>query len=111
MVEYSGNLEGVIKAIADPVRRQILATLKQGSATVGELGEPHDMTFAGAAKHLNILVEANLVIKTKLGRQQLCTLNAKPMQTLQTWLDGYSEFWNDRLDSLEAAVKEFENER
>ncbi len=111
MVEYQADLDKVIKAIADPVRRRILFSLKSGPATVGELAKPHSMTFAGAAKHVNVLVDADLVQKKRVGRQQLCALNAKPMRAIQDWLDSYADFWNDRLDALETAVEEFENDQ
>jgi len=111
MVENNDTIGIVARAIADPVRRQILTELKSGPATVGQLGAPHDMTFAGVAKHLKILVDARLVKKTKAGRQQICTLDASTMRSLQAWLQEYEEFWDERLDALEAAVKEFESEK
>lgn len=110
MVEYNGSLDNVFKAIADPVRRQILSALREGPATVGQIAAPHDMTFAGAAKHVNALVDAGLVHKTRMGRQQLCRLNAAPMQAVHAWLQTYSVFWEHRLDALERAVREFEDE-
>tara|TARA_R110001599_G_scaffold188457_6_gene382950 strand:+ start:591 stop:926 length:336 start_codon:yes stop_codon:yes gene_type:complete len=109
MVELSGSLEDVLKAIADPVRRGMLAKLKEGPARIGEIAKPYDMSFAGAAKHLSILVDANLVRKTKVGRSQVCSLNAEPLKALQDWLDEYSKFWNGRLDALAVAIEEFEN--
>lgn len=111
MVERNDDIGRVASAIADPVRREILSALKEGPATVGELGAPHDMTFAGVAKHLKILVDARLVRKTKVGRNQVCTLDASSMKALQAWLQEYEVFWGERLDALQAAVKEFENER
>lgn len=110
MVEYDNSLDDVLKAIADPVRRGILESLKEGPAQIGEIAKPYDMTFAGAAKHVNILVKANLVQKTKVGRAQMCSLNVEPLEDLQSWLSEYSKFWNSRLDSLTAALVEFDNE-
>lgn len=111
MVELNAPLEAVLKAVSDPVRRGILATLKDGPAPIGEIAKPYDMSFAGAAKHVNILVEAQLVRKTKVGRAQVCSLNAEPLKALQVWLDEYSQFWNGRLDALAIAIEEFENEQ
>lgn len=111
MVELNTPLENVLKAIADPVRRGILATLKEGPAPIGEIAKPYDMSFAGAAKHVNILVEAQLIRKTKVGRAQVCSLNAEPLKTLQTWLDEYAQFWTGRLNALALAIEEYENEQ
>lgn len=111
MVESITALDHVLKAISDPVRRQILASLQSGPATVGQIAEPHDMSFSGAAKHVNILVRANLITKQREGNQQICSLNADPLMDLQAWIDSYADFWGSRLDCLELAVEEFEDEQ
>lgn len=111
MVELNSSLENVLKAIADPVRRGILTKLKEGPAPVGEVAKSYDMSFAGAAKHVNILVDAQLVRKTKVGRTQICSLNAEPLKALQDWLNEYSQFWNGRIDALAIAIEEFDNEQ
>lgn len=109
MIESNVNLDNILKAISDPVRRQILSSLRAGPKTVGQIAGPYDMSFAGAAKHVNILVNANLVQKAKSGRQQICTLNVKPLESLQNWLESYSGYWGDRLGALDIAVKEFDD--
>ena len=109
MVELHAPLDDVLKAIADPVRRGILARLKQGPAQIGEIAEPFEMSFAGAAKHVNVLAKANLVKKAKIGRAQICSLNPEPLTAIQSWLDEYSAFWNDRLDALAKALEDFDD--
>lgn len=111
MVESLPNLDPLFKALSDPARRTILATLTEGPATVGDLAEPLDMSLAGASKHVNILVEARLVEKRKVGRQQICRLNAKPMRELRDWLDQYSKFWTAHLDALEIAVRGYQDDK
>lgn len=109
MVELNVPLDDVLKAIADPVRRGILSRLKNGPAQIGEIAEPFDMSFAGAAKHVNVLAKANLIKKTKVGRAQICSLNPEPLTAIQKWLDQYSAFWNGRLDALSQALEDFED--
>ena len=109
MVELNAPLDDVLKAIADPVRRGILSRLKEGPAQIGEIAKPFDMSFAGAAKHVKVLAQANLVKKTKVGRAQVCSLNAEPLAAIQSWLDEYSAFWSGRLDALAQALEEFED--
>lgn len=106
MVEQSESLDATFKALADPTRRAMLARLKQGACSVGELGGPHQMSFAGAAKHVLKLEQANLVTRERRGRQQICSLNADPLADAQRWLDEYTQFWTARLDALEATLNE-----
>ena len=110
MVEYnlgpSTPLDDVFKALADPTRRAMLARLREGPCSVGELGEPHQMSFAGAAKHVQRLEQANLVRRERRGRQQICSLNPAPLADAQRWLEQYAVFWNERLDALAAVLSE-----
>ena len=106
MVEYQVELDTVLKAVADPVRRQLLAELREGPKTVGELAEPLNMSFAGASKHIGVLVRARLIQQEKRGRERLCSLSAAPLRPLQDWLDTYAVFWSDRLDALASALQE-----
>lgn len=111
VVEDQAYMDRLFKALSDPARRQILSTLTEGPATVGELAAPLDMSFAGASKHVNVLVEARLVRKRKIGRSQVCRLDAAPMRALRDWLDTYAEFWSGCLDALEEAVRAYENDK
>lgn len=108
MVERQSDLDPVFKALADPARRAILTQLASGPAAVGDIAAPLDMSFAGASKHVNVLVEARLVQKRKDGRRQLCSLNPEPLAEVRDWLDTYARFWSQRLDALEGALKRHE---
>ena len=68
MVEH--RLDATFKALSDPTRRGMLASLALGDKSVGELGEPFAMTFAGAAKHVKVLESAGLIARRKAGRRQ-----------------------------------------
>jgi DNA-binding transcriptional ArsR family regulator len=111
MVEQKPDIDSVFKALADPARRAILAQLSRGSASIGNLADPLDMSFAGAAKHVSILVEAKLVHKEKVGRSQVCSLNPRPLTEVRDWLDHYATFWTAKLDILEAAVSRYNDEQ
>ena len=111
MVEYTSDLDQLFQALADPTRRAILTRLSEGPATIGNLARPLDMSFAGASKHVDVLVKSKLVDKRKVGRQQICRLNAEPMRELRDWLNQYSKFWSARLDALELAIQEYDNDR
>jgi DNA-binding transcriptional ArsR family regulator len=103
MVE--NRLDTTFRALADPTRRGMLASLALGEKSIGELGEPFRMTFAGAAKHVKVLESAGLVERRKFGRKQICTLKAGPLEEAQGWLRQWEKFWNARLDRLQALLE------
>lgn len=82
----------------------MLASLAGGERSIGELAAPHAMSFAGAAKHVQMLERAGLVERRKAGRQQLCRLRAEPLREADAWLRQWEEFWNTRLDALAAII-------
>ena len=100
------NLDTIFTALADPTRRAMLDALALGEKTVGELAAPHRMSFAGAAKHVAVLTRAGLVSRRKVGRQQVCRLEAGPLREAEEWLRRWESFWTDRLDALDAALQE-----
>ena len=103
MVEQ--RLYTTFHALADPKRRGMLASLALGDKSIGELGEPFAMSFAGAAKHVKVLEGAGLIARRKAGRRQMCTLRAEPLTEAQRWLRQWEKFWNVRLDGLQAIIE------
>ena len=95
-------LDGVFHALADGTRRQLLARLARGPASVGELAEPFAMSLPAVSKHLVVLREAGLIEQEKSGRLRTCHLNAAGMQDASQWLAFYEHFWSAQLDALEA---------
>lgn len=100
------RLDATFAALADPTRRAMLADLMLGEKSIGELVAPYRMSFAGAAKHVAMLARADLVERRKVGRRQLCRLKADRLKEASDWLGQWERFWSDRLDALEAALKE-----
>lgn len=103
MVE--NRLDATFQALADPTRRGMLANLALGEKSIGELGEPFRMSFAGAAKHVKVLESAGLIARRKDGRRQICTLKAEPLAEADAWLRQWEQFWSVRLDRLQALVE------
>ena len=100
------ELDTTFQALADPTRRGMLANLARGEKSIGELGEPFRMTFAGASKHVKVLERAGLVERRKSGRRYLCALKAEPLAEAERWLQQWEHFWNARIDRLQALVEE-----
>ena len=67
------QLSRVFPALADPTRRDIVARLADGDATVGELAEPYDVTLQAVSKHLKVLEDAGLVSRTRDAQRRPCT--------------------------------------
>ena len=103
MVE--SRLDATFQALSDPTRRGMLANLALGEKSIGELGEPFAMSFAGAAKHVKVLEGAGLIERRKAGRKQICTLKAEPLAEAERWLKQWEKFWSVRLDRLQAIIE------
>lgn len=84
----------------------MLRRLAQGEQTVGQLAEPFSMSLAAASKHIKALEGAGLISREVLGRTHLCYLNATPLRAANEWLRHYEQFWNARLDRLEALLRQ-----
>jgi DNA-binding transcriptional ArsR family regulator len=99
------RLDATFHALSDPTRRGMLASLALGEKSIGELGKPFRMTFAGAAKHVKVLEGAGLIERRKAGRKQFCTIKAEPLAEAEQWLRQWEKFWTVRLDRLQALVE------
>ena len=74
------------KALSDPVRREILQLLKNGSMSAGEIGSHFDMTGATISYHLSVLKKADLVTETKMKNFVYYELNASVVEEIMLWL-------------------------
>lgn len=107
MVEFQDSaLDAVFHALGDPTRRQMLLRLTQGEQTVGQLAEPFSMSLAAASKHIKALESAGLLSRQVRGRTHVCQLNADPLRSADAWLRHYERFWTDRLDRLDALLRQ-----
>ena len=95
-------INAVMRALADPTRRAILARLREGEASVGQLAEPFlgRMTLPAVTKHLKVLERAGLVTKGREAQWRPCTLNAAPLRDVDAWMDDYRALMEASLDRL-----------
>jgi DNA-binding transcriptional ArsR family regulator len=111
MVNYSASaLDTVFGALADPTRRAVLAMLKHGERSIGELAQPFAMSLPGFIKHLGILEDAGLIMRSKTGRVVSCQLKGGALKAAMAWLERHEQFWNTRLDRLGAFLEKKENQ-
>ncbi|MEU7767437.1 metalloregulator ArsR/SmtB family transcription factor [Nocardia sp. NPDC049190] len=106
MVENSSErLDSIFHALSDPTRRAMLSRLAGGERSVGELAAPFSMSLAAASKHIKVLERAGMVRRFVHGRTHTCVLDAAPLRDGVAWMRYYEQFWNERMDALEAALE------
>lgn len=94
------NLDLAFAALADPTRREIVARLRRGEASVAELAQPFAMTTRAISKHIAVLERAGLVTRGKDAQRRPSRLNAAPLMAVDLWLDDYRALWTGRFDRL-----------
>lgn len=94
-----------LEAIADPTRRRIVEMLARRDHTVGEIVGAFDMSAPAISQHLKVLREAGLVVSRVEGQSRIQALNPSGLNEIQEWLRTTMNFWNQRLDALEAALR------
>ena len=96
-------------ALADPTRRAIINRLQQGEATVMELAAPFAMSQPAVSKHLKLLEEAGLIIRSRDAQKRPCRLAPDGLSEIAAFLNSHRAMWVgalDRLDSYLQTVKE-----
>jgi DNA-binding transcriptional ArsR family regulator len=93
-------------ALSDPTRRAMIGRLTHGPATVHGLTEPFELSQQMISKHIACLVRARVVIKTKRGRESICTLRPAAIKTVSEWAISYRQFWEESFDKLDAVVNQ-----
>ncbi|MGW0502913.1 ArsR/SmtB family transcription factor [Micromonospora sp. NPDC003241] len=105
------TLSPVFSALADPTRRQIVARLAAGDATLTELAEPFDMSLQAVAKHLAVLEDAGVVTRGQDGRRRPAHLEVEVLDLMAGWIERYRQRAEERyrrLDEVLAAMPDAE---
>jgi DNA-binding transcriptional ArsR family regulator len=104
------DLDLTFAALADPTRRAILARLTEGEASVTELHAVSSISQPAISKHLKVLENAGLVVRSRDGQVRPVKLNAKPLAAASDWLGDYRKFWDDSLANLDDYVKQLKEQ-
>ncbi len=102
------QLSTTFAALADPTRRAILARLALGETTVNELAKPFKMSGPAVSKHLKVLERAGLITRGREAQWRPCRLDPAALKGVDTWLEEYRRFWDERLDRLDAYLQELQ---
>ena len=100
-------LDRAFMALADPVRRAMIARLSRGAATVNELAAPFAITKQAVSKHIQVLEQAGLVTRSRDAQRRPVHLDAAALERLTAWIDRYrldAERTYRRLDTLLAQI-------
>ncbi len=102
-------LDRAFLALADPVRRAIVARLSRGDATVNELAAPFAITKQAVSKHIQVLEHAGLVTRSRDAQRRPVHLDAAALEQLTAWIDHYRLIAEERFRRLDALLDTMKN--
>ena len=98
------RLSRVFAALADPTRRDMVARLAAGDATVNQLAAPYDVSLQAVSKHLRVLEDAGLVSRSKDAQRRPVHLEAEVFDLMTKWIERYRQEAEDRFRRLDTVL-------
>jgi DNA-binding transcriptional ArsR family regulator len=98
------DLDRAFAALADPVRRAIIARLSRGAATVNELAEPFEISKQAVSRHIQVLELAGLVSRSRDAQRRPVHLEAARLEAMTAWIDRYRLVTEQRFRALDAVL-------
>ena len=105
------RLDRAFAALADPVRRRIIARLSRGSATVNELAEPFEISKQAVSKHIQVLEQAGLVTRSRDAQRRPVHLDSAQLEAMTAWIDRYRLLHEEQYRRLDAVLEDMEKEK
>jgi DNA-binding transcriptional ArsR family regulator len=99
------RLDRAFMALADPVRRALVARLSRGAATVNELAEPFAISKQGVSQHIQVLESAGLITRSRDGQKRPCHLAPAALEALTGWIDTYRLIAEQQYRTLDAVLE------
>ena len=96
--------------LADPTRRRIIESLSGGERTFGDIAADFDMSRPAVSQHLKVLRDADMVSVRADAQRRIYRLRSEGLDEIDDWLKAVRRFWSERLDTLEQALRDEENE-
>ncbi len=97
-------------ALSDPTRRHIVELLADGERSAGELARRFTLTQPAVSQHLRTLRDAGLVRVRRDAQRRMYSIDGRGLAQIDEWLSRYRTFWNTRLDALERALYDRDEE-
>lgn len=107
----TASLDAAFSALADPTRRQIVARLASGDATVLELAAPFDISIPAISKHLKVLESAGLIARSRDAQRRPCSLRVEVLAEISEWAEHTRSAWEMRLDRLEEHLRDMQTRK
>ena len=104
------QLSRVFAALADPTRRDMVARLAVGDATVTDLAEPYAISVQAVSKHIKVLTDAGLVSQTKDAQRRPCHLEADVFDLMTKWIERYRQQAQERYERLDTVLAELRDD-
>ena len=101
MASIPVDLDTVFEALANKHRREIIYVLSLQPCSINQLASMRDLTLPAIHKHIKLLENAKLVLRKKIGRTNVLTLNREAMRCIQDWLSQYHFYWGSDKASLQ----------
>lgn len=95
------RLSVTFAALANTTRRAILARLAEGEASVNELAEPFELTLPAISKHIKVLEQAGLVVRSRHAQYRPCTLDPTRLEEISAWAERYRPVWESRFERMD----------
>jgi DNA-binding transcriptional ArsR family regulator len=96
------RLDALFTALGDRTRRDIVARLSAGEATVKELAERYAMTMQAVSQHLGVLERSGLISRGRHRQTRPCRLEPAALEIAGSWIEESRRTWSERIDRLEA---------
>ena len=96
------QLDALFAALSDHTRRDIVARLSAGEATVKELAEPYAMSMQAVSQHVRVLERSGLISQGRHRQTRPCRLEPAALEAALSWIEESRRTWSDRMDRLEA---------
>lgn len=95
------RLDAMFAALADRTRRDIVARLSAGEATVNELAAPYPMSLQAVSQHIRVLERCGLVSRGRHRQTRPCRLEPVALETAASWIEESRRLWAERMDRFE----------
>ena len=89
-------MQQTLRALSDPIRREILSMLKSGKLSAGEICEHFTVTGASISRHLSVLKEADLIRDTREGKYIYYDINTSVLEDVMLWITALKGDNNDK---------------
>lgn len=98
------RLSRAFAALADPIRRDIIARLTVGDATVSDLAAPYDVSLQAVSKHVRVLQDAGLVTRSRDAQRRPVHLESEALALMTTWIEHHQQQAEQRMARLEEVL-------